>query len=479
MIPTGSDKSEEDGLHLIFALQRAASRSTPAPTFERRRAALEKLRDLVRTNATAIASAISADFGGRSKSETELLEIVPTLSAIRHTRRYLRSWMRPERRPVDITFQPARAWVQYEPLGVVGIVAPWNYPLLLTISPLLDAIAAGNRAMLKPSELTPRFSELLRVIIAVRYDPSEIAVITGGVEIARSFTSLPFDHLFFTGSTAVGRQVMRAAAENLTPVTLELGGKSSAIVCPDYPVEKAARSIAFGKFLNAGQTCIAPDYVLVPSEHCEAFAHRVLAEATRAYPTIAGNSDYTSIITEQHRRRLNAALDEARAAGATILSHADPNANAEGKLAPTIVLNAPGDGVLMREEIFGPILPVVSYRSLDDALAFINARSRNSAAHCAGRVALRRSWRKRHGRLSRPRWLPPHEPRTRRSPDRLHQRLRRPRAPLGQTRFNRRASSQSALTYASPKCYTTQTRAAPSAKTRGFCDGSSRRPTLG
>jgi coniferyl-aldehyde dehydrogenase len=381
MIPTGSGMTE-DALRTIFALQQAASRSMQAPAFERRRAAVEKLCDLVRTNATEIASAISADFGGRSKSETELLEIVPALSAIRNARRHLRSWMRPERRAVDFSFQPARAWVQYEPLGVIGIIAPWNYPLLLTISPLLDAIAAGNRAMLKPSELTPRFSELLRVMIAERYDPSEIAVITGGVEIARSFASLPFDHLLFTGSTAVGRQVMRAAAENLTPVTLELGGKSPAIVCPDYPIEKAARSIAFGKFLNAGQTCIAPDYALVPSEHCEAFAHRVLKEATRAYPAIAGNLDYTSIITEQHRIRLKAALNEARAAGATVLSHTDANADREGKLVPTVVLDAPVDGELLREEIFGPILPVVPYRSLDEALAFINARPRPLALYC-------------------------------------------------------------------------------------------------
>jgi coniferyl-aldehyde dehydrogenase len=175
---------------------------------------------------------------------------------------------------------------------------------------------------------------------------------------------------------------MRAAAENLTPITLELGGKSPAIVCPDYPVEKAARSIAFGKFLNAGQTCIAPDYALVPSERCEAFAQRVLAETARAYSAIAGNRDYTSIITEQHRTRLNAALDEARAAGATVLFHTDENANAEGKLVPTVVLNAPVDGVLLCEEIFGPILPVVPYRSLDDALAFINERPRPLALYC-------------------------------------------------------------------------------------------------
>ena len=381
MNQTGNDMSE-DALGRIFTLQHAASRSSLAPAFERRKEALEKLFDLVRANATAIASAISADFGQRSHNETELLEIVPTLSAIRHTRHHLRSWMQPERRPVGLAFQPARAWVRYEPLGVIGIVAPWNYPLLLTVSPLLDAIAAGNRAMLKPSELTPRFSELLRVKIAERYDPSEIAVITGGVEIARSFARLPFDHLLFTGSTAVGRQVMRAAAENLTPVTLELGGKSPAIVCPDYPVEKAAHSIAFGKFLNAGQTCIAPDYVLVRSENCNAFAQRVLAEVRRAYPEIAGNRDYTSIITERHHTRLKAALDEARAAGATVLSHTDANAEVEGKLVPTIVLDAPTDGLLLREEIFGPILPIVPYRSLEDALAFINARPRPLALYC-------------------------------------------------------------------------------------------------
>ena len=382
----------EDALRQIFATQRAASRSAPAPGFEQRSAAIEKLRELVQTSAKAIASAISDDFGGRSASETELLEIVPLLNAIRHTRRNLRSWMRPERRPVDIAFQPARAWVQYEPLGVIGIIAPWNYPLLLTLSPLLDAIAAGNHAMLKPSELTPRFSELLRTMIAERFDSAEIAVITGGVEIAQAFAGLPFDHLLFTGSTAVGRHVMRAAAENLTPVTLELGGKSPAIVCPDYPLEKAARSIAFGKFVNAGQTCIAPDYALVPSERCEAFAHRVLAEAARAYPAIAGNRDYSAIITEQHRTRLRAALDEASAAGATVLSAADGHAEAEGKLAPTVVLNAPADGVLLREEIFGPILPIVPYRSLDDAVAFINARPRPLALYCFSRDRRKHEW---------------------------------------------------------------------------------------
>jgi coniferyl-aldehyde dehydrogenase len=186
--------------------------------------------------------------------------------------------MRPEARPVDLTFQPGRAWIRYEPLGVIGIIAPWNYPLRLSLSPLVDAIAAGNRVMIKPSELTPCFSELLHKLISSHFDSTEATVITGG-SIAREFARLPFDHLIFTGSTSTGREVMKAAAENLTPVTLELGGKSPAIVCADYSLEKAARSIAFGKFLNAGQTCIAPDYVLVPSDLCRKFAEEVMKRA--------------------------------------------------------------------------------------------------------------------------------------------------------------------------------------------------------
>jgi coniferyl-aldehyde dehydrogenase len=372
----------EQAVQAIFDGQRHASRRQTAPALTQRLQSLDKLRDLVKANGPAIAAAISADFGARSVVETELLEIVPALNAIRHARRKLSSWMKPRRRPVDLTFQPASAWVRYEPLGVVGIISPWNYPLLLALSPLVDALSAGNRVMLKPSDLTPAFSALLKDLIARRFEATEVAVIVGDLETARLFSSLPFDHLLFTGSTAVGRQVMRAAAANLTPVTLELGGKSPAVVCADYPLAKAARSIAFGKFLNAGQTCIAPDYVLVPAAQARIFGELLIAEAKRSYPTVAANADYSGVLLARQRERLTRALEEARSAGATILSHGEPGCLAAGKFPLTVVIGAPPDGVLLREEIFGPILPVVPYETLDQALSFIAERERPLALYC-------------------------------------------------------------------------------------------------
>ncbi|HEY0044197.1 MAG TPA: coniferyl aldehyde dehydrogenase [Allosphingosinicella sp.] len=365
----------------IFDLQHRASRGEPAPDLALRRERLGRLRALIAGNEAAIASAISDDFGIRSRTETELLEIVPVLNAIRHARSRIGRWMRPERRHVSPLFQPAKAWVRHEPLGVIGIISPWNYPFQLALSPLVDALAAGNRAMLKPSELTPNMSALLKRLVAERFDESEVAVVTGGVELGQYFSGLPFDHLLFTGSTAVGRKVMQAAAANLTPVTLELGGKSPALVCPGFDLAKAARSIAFGKFVNAGQTCIAPDYVLVPDGQADAFAEAMLAQVRRSYPTITDNPDYSALVSERHYRRLAAAIEEARAAGATILSHEDEGARAQRKIGPTMILGAPENVLFLTEEIFGPILPIVPYRSLDEALAFIAARDRPLALY--------------------------------------------------------------------------------------------------
>jgi coniferyl-aldehyde dehydrogenase len=363
-----------------FDRQHAASRGSPIPDAAARRLSLATLHGLVRDNTDAFARAIAEDFGGRAQRETEILEAIPTLNAIRHARKRVREWMRPEHRTVDWLFQPARAWIRYEPLGVVGILSPWNFPLLLSLVPLSNVLSAGNRAMLKPSELTPAFSDLLGRLVAERFDPVQVTVVCGGVDVARAFSSLPFDHLLFTGSTATGREVMRAAAENLTPVTLELGGKSPAIIGADFPLGRAARSIAFGKWLNAGQTCVAPDYVLVPADQAAAFAAAVIEEARRGYPSIASD-DYTSVITERHRARLNAAIEEAAAAGAVIIRHGGQHAGTR-KIAPTVVLGAPAGGLLLREEIFGPVLPVVPYEHLDDALAFVNARDRPLALYC-------------------------------------------------------------------------------------------------
>lgn len=371
-----------DRLRIQFDLLLSASRTAPSQDAVVRRALLERLATLIHTYADGFSRAISDDFGGRSLDETRFLEIVPTMRAIRYAQKHVARWMRDERRPVDWVFQPAQAWVRHEPLGVVGIVSPWNYPIILSLGPLIDALAAGNRVMLKPSELTPRFSALLAEAIATHFPADQVTVAIGGVETAKDFTALPFDHLLFTGSTAVGRQVMRAAADHLTPVTLELGGKSPAFIAPDYPLDKAAASVTFGKFVNAGQTCIAPDYALVPWAERERFARAVLDAAQRAYPTVAGNSDYSAVLPRQ-RARLLAAVEEARAAGATILNYAD---NDPEKIAPTVVIDPPLDGSLMREEIFGPVLPVIGYHNMDEAIALMNERDRPLALYCFSNI---------------------------------------------------------------------------------------------
>ncbi len=367
----------------LLAAQRERATGAPPPSLRDRLASLRALERLVRDGQDAFADAIAADFNNRSRPETLLAEVAPTLAAIRHARRHLARWMRPQRRRVGINFQPGRAWVEHQPLGCIGVISPWNYPLLLILSPLVDALAAGNRVLLKPSELTPRFSEALARAVAAAFDPAQVATVLGGPEVGAAFARLPFDHLLFTGSTAVGRKVMEAAAENLVPVTLELGGKSPALVCPDYDLARAAHSVAVGKLFNAGQTCIAPDYALVPRAKAEAFAEAVLAAARTMYPTLAGNPDYTAIINDRHRARLEALVAEAEARGARVLRHGA--GSGDGRIEPTVVLRTPDGCALMQEEIFGPVLPVVPYDSLGDAIAYVNARPRPLALYCWSR----------------------------------------------------------------------------------------------
>lgn len=373
--------AEATDLRAQFERQRVAFNTSDAPDYEARRQSLQKLKRLVRENAEAFANAISADFRNRAYQETMLLEVAPSLSGIQHALSNLKRWMRPERRKVSLNFWPGRAWIQYQPLGVVGIISPWNYPLYLAAGPLADALAAGNRAMLKPSELTPAFSALFQQLIAKSFAPEQVTVITGGPEIAQEFSALPFDHLLFTGSTAVGKKVMQAAANNLTPVTLELGGKSPAIVADDYQIEKAARSIAQGKWVNAGQTCIAPDYVLAPADKAAALAEALLGETRSMFPAVATNPDYTAIVNERHVQRLKEMIAEAERLGATVMRHADDAVASPAKLAPALIIDPLPDSAVMTEEIFGPVLPIVSYRSLDEAIAFVNARARPLALY--------------------------------------------------------------------------------------------------
>jgi acyl-CoA reductase-like NAD-dependent aldehyde dehydrogenase len=371
-------------LHERFAAQRAAFARDPYPDAavrDRRLAALERL---LRDHAAAIEDAVSADFGHRSRHETRLLELFPSLEAVRWARRHLRRWMRARRRATSLWFLPGRSQVIAQPLGVVGIIVPWNYPVYLAIGPLVAALAAGNRALVKCSELAPATAALLERLVRTCFDPDEVAVVTGDVGVARAFAALPFDHLLFTGSTGVGRAVMRAAAENLTPVTLELGGKSPALVGPDYPLERAAERILIGKLMNAGQTCIAPDYALVPAARVREFVAAARRVVAACYPDPLGSPDYSSIIDARHFARLTAYVDEARARGAEVITlpvDAAPDP-ARRRIPPTLLLDAPDTCRVMREEIFGPILPVVPYADFDAALAYVNARPRPLALYC-------------------------------------------------------------------------------------------------
>ncbi|HTA65770.1 MAG TPA: coniferyl aldehyde dehydrogenase, partial [Xanthomonadaceae bacterium] len=331
-----------------------------------------------------MAKTVCADFGNRSRHESLVADGMTVLGEIDHLRRNLKRWMRPQRRMVNWLFLPARAEVRMQPLGVVGVIAPWNYPVSLALNPIAGAIAAGNHVMLKPSEHTPRTSAFLRDLLGEVFPADRVAVAMGGPEVASAFASLPFDHLFFTGSTAVGRKVMAAAAANLTPVTLELGGKSPCVIAPDYPLPLAAMRIAAGKWLNAGQTCIAPDYVLLPEATRDDFIAALRANVQERFPTIAGNPDYTSVVNEGQYQRLRGYLDEAAARGAQVdeLVACDrAKADAERLIPPTLVIDPPDDLAVMRDEIFGPILPIKTYRTLDEAIAYINAHPRPLALY--------------------------------------------------------------------------------------------------
>jgi coniferyl-aldehyde dehydrogenase len=386
-VEQGSKAQEPQSTGTIFAAQCEAFRRAGAPNLTERRDDLARLRRAVKDSAEEIAAAISADFGNRSQHETMLAEVWPILAGIRHTSKHLARWMKPQSKPVPLELWPGRAQIIQQPVGVVGIISPWNYPFQLAIMPLMEALAAGNRVMLKPSELTPRTSDFLAAFLAKLFPSDKVATILGGADVAAEFAGLPFNHLLFTGSTSTGRKVMHAAAENLTPVTLELGGKSPCIIGEDAPLAQAAGSIAFGKLLNAGQTCIAPDYVFVPQAQLEEFIGHISEAIPKYYPKLQTNPDYTAIINEPHYQRLRHYVDEAAASGArvVVLNPAKEELSADArKFAPTLVIDPGNDLALMKDEIFGPILPIKSYAKLDEALDYINDRPRPLALYYFG-----------------------------------------------------------------------------------------------
>jgi coniferyl-aldehyde dehydrogenase len=367
---------------------RRAQRDEGATTLDQRLTLLRRLEQVLLRDRERVAEALMSDFGVRARHETLMAEVLTVVWGIREVRRQLRRWMRPRRVRVSWLYRPGRAHVQPQPKGVVGIMGAWNYPVNLALAPVVAAIAAGNRVMVKPSEIAPRAAEVVKAILTEAIGESRVVVTLGDVQIAEAFSRLPFDHLLFTGSTDIGRKVMAAASENLVPVTLELGGKSPVIVTEDRftrtGLKRTAYSIAFGKLLNAGQTCIAPDYALLPEGRVDDFVEAFRDTVTEMYPSLLDNSDYTAIIDERHAGRLLRYVREAADRKVRIeeINPAEEDLGGQTKkLAPTLIVDPPDDLAVMREEIFGPILPVLTYGTLEEAIAHVNARARPLALY--------------------------------------------------------------------------------------------------
>ena len=371
----------------VLAVQRRAFDSAPNSDYATRRANLQKLGKAIADNEQAFKDAISDDFGHRSQVETTMAEMIVIKAGIKHQIKHLKKWMRVRKAPTALTYKPSHNRIVPQPLGVIGIISPWNYPLQLAVMPLVGALGAGNRAMIKPSEFTPRLSELLKTVLASAFSDDEVYVATGGVEVAQEFSSLPFDHLVFTGSTKVGTIVAQAAAKNLVPCTLELGGKSPTIIDDSADMKLTVQRVLNGKALNAGQTCVAPDYVLMPKSKIEDFADKFIKRAEEFYPTFAGNPDYTSIVADSHYSRLQDLLEDAENKGARIrvAGTDDKQQLAKERRVPvTVVTDTTPDMKIMQEEIFGPLLPIVASETLDDSLDYVQKHDRPLALYWFG-----------------------------------------------------------------------------------------------
>ncbi|GAA4321492.1 coniferyl aldehyde dehydrogenase [Pontixanthobacter gangjinensis] len=381
-------KAELEGL---LNRQKTAFQMDP-PGLERRMDSLKKLSDIIENNKERLIEAVNKDFGLRAREETLFLEIFPLQDEIRHAMKNLRSWMK--RRKVNGAWflLPSSAYYQFQPLGAVGIMGAWNYQVLLSLSPLVDAIAAGNHAIIKPSELAPRSAEVLQEIINSSFPEKYIHCVTGGAELARDFSALPFDHLFFTGSTRIGKKVMAAAAPNLTPVTLELGGKSPAIIHHSYPVKLAAKRIMAGKLFNCGQTCVAPDYVIMPASLNEEFEKHVKASVEKFYPDMNKNQQFSSIISSDHFKRLQGLLKDAEENGAKIVTLGPADDPYKRFMAPRLVFEVSHEMQLMQEEIFGPVLPVLNLETMEEAVEYVNDNPRPLALYYFDEKKKRINW---------------------------------------------------------------------------------------
>jgi coniferyl-aldehyde dehydrogenase len=367
----------------LLSAQKAAHLRDGAPDAQLRIERIDRCIDLLVRFRSQIEAALDADFGARSPEATAFTDVASSIGTLKHAKANLKAWMRPERRkttPALLGLFGARSEVRFQPKGVVGIISPWNFPVNLTFTPLAGVLAAGNRAMIKPSEYTPATSELMQAMFAEAFSPEEIVVVTGGPDVGQAFAGLAFDHLIFTGATSIATHVMRAAAEHLTPLTLELGGKSPVILSRSADIKTAAARIMNGKTLNAGQICLAPDYVLTPRETLEDFVAGAQGAVRQMFPTLKDNPDYTAIIAQRHYDRIMGYVDDARAKGARIVEMKpegeDLTQQEHRKIAPTLIIDPTDDMTVMQEEIFGPLLPVKTYAAVDEAIDYINGRDR-------------------------------------------------------------------------------------------------------
>jgi len=369
------NSSQPSTLQSLLTEQKNAFNAAPLSTKKQRIDNLKQLKTALLTHQESIIEALSKDYGHRPTQDSIIGDILPCVMNINYTIKKLKKWMKPSRRSAGLLLAPATVRVEYQPLGVIGIMVPWNFPVMLSVGPLITALAAGNRAMIKLSEFTPHTNKAITAMLSSIFDDSQVAVIEGEAEIAAQFSALPFDHLMFTGSTTVGRHVMRAAADNLTPITLELGGKSPVIIAPDMPIETAVERLIYGKCLNGGQICVAPDYVLCPRDKVDELVQSYQAQFQTMYGENSSRHDYTHIINDTQHQRLEASLVDAANKGAVII----PANNAERdvtsrNMATQLITNVSDDMLIMQQEIFGPILPILPYDSLDEAISYINER---------------------------------------------------------------------------------------------------------
>ncbi|MEN8721517.1 MAG: coniferyl aldehyde dehydrogenase [Alphaproteobacteria bacterium] len=377
-------------MQAVLDKQRQSYLKDGPPSYEQRMDRLQRSVDMLLRFEKEMCDAVNSDFGSRSPDQTLFTDVAGSIGPIKHTMKHLKGWMKSEKRKVQfpLGLLGAKARIDYQPLGVVGVISPWNFPFQLTFAPFAGIFGAGNRMMIKPSEFTPASSEVIARMCAETFDETEVSVFTGGPEVGQAFSGLGFDHLLFTGATSIAKHVMRAASENLVPLTLELGGKSPVVVSETADLDVTAKRVMVGKTLNAGQICLAPDYVYVPDGKVDEFVNKAEAAVTEMYPTLKDNPDYASVVNERHYDRLNSYIEDAKAKGATVReinpANEDFSQQAAHKIPPTIVVNATDDMKIMQDEIFGPLLPIKTYKQVDEVIDYVNEKDRPLALYYFG-----------------------------------------------------------------------------------------------